>query len=153
MALPVSPDNPYGLGDDTRDTPVRSESESGRDYNWATQRTWKVVNLAANRRGTGGLQARAEGVHPTADGCVDAAVRARAGDRPPALGDARASDERWPCGAYPTQSDADGGITRWIADDEPLEDVDVVLWYVFGIHHITRVEDWPIMPVDTCPSG
>ena len=25
----------------------------------------------------------------------------------------------------------------------------MVLWYVFGIHHITRVEDWPIMPVDT----
>jgi primary-amine oxidase len=24
----------------------------------------------------------------------------------------------------------------------------VVLWYVFGIHHITRIEDWPIMPVD-----
>jgi primary-amine oxidase len=25
----------------------------------------------------------------------------------------------------------------------------VVLWYVFGIHHITRPEDWPVMPVDT----
>ena len=24
-----------------------------------------------------------------------------------------------------------------------------MLWYVFGIHHITRMEDWPIMPVDT----
>ncbi len=23
-----------------------------------------------------------------------------------------------------------------------------MLWYVFGIHHITRMEDWPIMPVD-----
>jgi primary-amine oxidase len=34
----------------------------------------------------------------------------------------------------------------------------VVLWYVFGIHHITRVEEWPIMAVDTVsvwlkPSG
>ena len=36
----------------------------------------------------------------------------------------------------------------WVADDEPLENEDVVLWYVFGIHHITRVEDWPIMPAD-----
>ena len=25
----------------------------------------------------------------------------------------------------------------------------MVLWYVFGIHHITRLEDWPVMPVDT----
>jgi primary-amine oxidase len=24
----------------------------------------------------------------------------------------------------------------------------VVMWYVFGIHHITRPEDWPVMPVD-----
>ena len=39
----------------------------------------------------------------------------------------------------PTQSRADDGLTRWIADDEPLENTDVVLWYVFGIHHITRV--------------
>ena len=25
----------------------------------------------------------------------------------------------------------------------------MVLWYVFGIHHITRPEDWPVMPADT----
>ena len=35
------------------------------------------------------------------------------------------------------------------ATTQPLEDTDVVLWYVFGIHHIPRVEDWPMMPVDT----
>ena len=23
-----------------------------------------------------------------------------------------------------------------------------MLWYVFGIHHITRPEDWPVMPSD-----
>ena len=40
-------------------------------------------------------------------------------------------------------------MTRWIADDEQLENTDVVLWYVFGIHHVTRVEDWPVMPADT----
>jgi primary-amine oxidase len=58
-------------------------------------------------------------------------------------------DQRWPCGKYPTQSTVDTGLTEWIKDDAPLENADVVLWYVFGIHHIPRVEEWPIMPVDT----
>ena len=59
-------------------------------------------------------------------------------------------EERWPAGVYPTQSTTDaGGMSEWIADDEPLEDADVVLWYVFGIHHVPRPEDWPVMPADT----
>ena len=58
-------------------------------------------------------------------------------------------DEKWPCGTYPTQSLTDDGLTKWIADDESLINTDVVLWYVFGLHHITRPEEWPIMPVDT----
>jgi primary-amine oxidase len=68
------------------------------------------------------------------------------------------ADERWPAGAYPTQSTLDTGISEWIKDDASLENTDVVLWYVFGIHHITRVEEWPVMPVDVVsfwlkPSG
>ena len=34
----------------------------------------------------------------------------------------------------------------FIADDAPLEDTDVVLWYTLGAHHIVRPEDWPVMP-------
>jgi primary-amine oxidase len=60
-----------------------------------------------------------------------------------------AADERWPCGPFPNQSSVDEGLPAWTAANRPIEDTDVVLWYVFGIHHITRMEDWPIMPVDT----
>ena len=34
------------------------------------------------------------------------------------------------------------------ADDAPLENTDVVVWYTFGAHHVVRPEDWPVMPVD-----
>ncbi len=35
------------------------------------------------------------------------------------------------------------------AADRSIADTDIVLWHVFGIHHIPRPEDWPVMPVDT----
>ena len=54
-------------------------------------------------------------------------------------------DERWPCGDFPVQSEHDSGLAAWTRADRPIEDTDVVLWYVFGIHHITRPEDWPVM--------
>ena len=27
-------------------------------------------------------------------------------------------------------------------------DKDVVLWHVFGAHHVPRLEDWPMMPFE-----
>jgi primary-amine oxidase len=150
-ALPVSDSNPYGLAVVTDATPVRSESESARDFNWSAQRSWQVVN--PNRVNAVGSN-RAYKLVPSASipPLMDAETPQYL--RAPVIGHTvwvtrQHDDERWPCGAYPTQSTADDGMTRWIADDEPLENTDVVLWYVFGIHHITRVEDWPVMPADT----
>jgi primary-amine oxidase len=150
-ALPVSDDNPFGLDLVTNATPIRSEAEAGRDYRWETQRSWKVVNATrTNRHGTNTAYklVPTSCFPPMMDPATDQYLRA------PVIGHTlwvthHHDDERWPAGAHPTQSEADEGMTRWIADDEPLEGTDVVLWYVFGIHHITRVEDWPIMPADT----
>jgi primary-amine oxidase len=150
-ALPVSDDNPFGLDLVTNATPVRSEAEAGRDYRWETQRSWKVVNpTRTNRHGTNTAYklVPTSCFPPMMDPATDQYLRA------PVIGHTlwvtrHHDDERWPAGAHPTQSERDEGMTRWIADDEPLEGTDVVLWYVFGIHHITRVEDWPIMPADT----
>jgi len=149
-AEPISPGNPYGLGLVTRATPIRSEAESARDFDWAAQRSWKIVNPNnTNRLGTNVAYklVPSASIPPLMDPTAPQYLRA------PVIGHTvwvtrRHEDERWPCGAYPTQSAEDAGISRWIADDESLENTDLVLWYVFGIHHITRVEDWPIMPAD-----
>jgi primary-amine oxidase len=160
VAPPVSDDNPYGLALVTASTPITSEANGARDYNWDTQRSWKVMNSdKLNRHGT-----------PVAYKLVPGAAFPALMDpstpqylRAPVIGHTlwvtrHDDDERWPCGKYPTQSTVDTGLTEWIKADAPLENVDVVLWYVFGIHHIPRVEEWPIMPVDTIsfwlkPSG
>ena len=59
-------------------------------------------------------------------------------------------DERYPAGEYPNQHAGGDGLPRWTAADRSLEDTDIVLWYVFGSHHVPRLEDWPVMPVVTC---
>jgi primary-amine oxidase len=150
-ALPVSEENPYGLSVVTDSTPIRSEAESARDVNWAAQRSWKVVNpTRTNAWGSN----TAYKLVPTASIPPLMAPETPQYRRAPVIGHTlwvtrQHEDQRWPCGDYPTQSLVDTGMTEWIKDDEALEDTDVVLWYVFGIHHITRVEDWPIMPADT----
>ncbi len=159
VAPPISPENPYGLALTTQATTIASESESARDFKWETQRAWKVMNSTKkNRHGTNTAYKLVPGAAiPSLLDPASAVIQ-----RAPVVGHtlwvtAHDDRERWPAGDYPTQSDggADSGpephqqgIARWIAEDAPLVATDVVLWYVFGIHHITRVEDWPMMPVD-----
>ena len=150
-ASPIGPQNPSGLGVTTVATPLTSESEGARDYDWNTQRGWKVANPSRlNAHGS----PVAYKLVPTASVPPllgpDTPVRRRANVIGHQLWVTAHDDaERWPCGDYPTQSLDDTGLPVWMAANRPLENADVVLWYVFGIHHITRVEDWPVMPVDT----
>jgi primary-amine oxidase len=51
-------------------------------------------------------------------------------------------------GPYPNQSAGDDGLPEWTAADRSLVDTDVVLWHTFGVTHIPRPEDWPVMPVE-----
>lgn len=150
VAPPVSEDNPYGLALVTKATPITSEAESARDFDWSTQRSWKVVNPnKTNAHGTNVAYKLAPGA------CFPAMMDPATPQflRAPVIGHtlwvtANSPDERWPAGNYPVQSETDAGMSEWIKDNAPLENTDVVLWYVFGIHHITRMEEWPIMAVD-----
>jgi len=149
-ALPVGPGNPDGLGLVVRSTPLRTEEEGKQDYDWQAQRCWTVVNDAV--RSSLGV--------PVGYKLIPAGSFPPLLDRSsPVLRQAGAightlwvtpyrEDERWPCGDFPNLSDGDSGLPRWTAANRPIENTDVVLWYVFGIHHITRPEDWPVMPVD-----
>ena len=56
--------------------------------------------------------------------------------------------ERFPSGDYPNQHSGGAGLPAWTKADRPIENTDVVLWYTLGSHHITRPEDWPVMPTD-----
>jgi primary-amine oxidase len=57
-------------------------------------------------------------------------------------------EERYPAGEYPFQHEGGAGLPSWTKQNRNLVNKDVVMWYVFGVNHITRLEDWPVMPVE-----
>ena len=149
-ALPVEAANPHGLALRQTSTPLRTESEGIQDYNWHTQRAWKVVNeRVRNRLGTpvGYKLVPGAALPPMFDPQSPVVRRAQV------IGHTLwvtpfDEEERWPCGEFVVQSREDRGLPVWTAQNRSIEDTDIVLWYVFGIHHITRPEEWPIMSVD-----
>jgi len=55
--------------------------------------------------------------------------------------------ERYPAGDYPNQHTGGDGLPKYTEADRNLKDEELVAWYVAGATHITRVEDFPVMPV------
>jgi len=56
------------------------------------------------------------------------------------------SKEVYAAGDFPNQSKGGGGLPAWIAKPQNINNKDIVVWPTIGFHHVTRVEDWPIMP-------
>jgi primary-amine oxidase len=149
-ALPIGPENPHGLALVQRNTPLRTEAEGKQDSNWHTQRAWKVVNDGVtNRLGSpvGYKLVPGGSFPPMLDPSSPVMRRAQAINHTLWVTPFH-EDERWPCGEFVVQSEGDRGLPVWTAQNRSIENTDVVLWYVFGIHHITRPEEWPVMSVD-----
>jgi primary-amine oxidase len=48
-------------------------------------------------------------------------------------------------GDYVFDGAPDDGLKKWTSGNRQIEYEDVVLYYVVGVTHIPRVEDWPMM--------
>jgi primary-amine oxidase len=54
--------------------------------------------------------------------------------------------ERYAGGRFAMMSDGSDSLGTWTARDRRIDNRDIVAWYTVGFHHITRTEDWPVMP-------
>ena len=148
-AVPLGPENPYGNGWYGVATLLETEQTAQRLIDPLVGRYWKIVNPhVSNRLGqpVGFKLIPGENVLPFAH--PESPIMKRAGFMAHHLWvTPYHPDENFPAGPYPNQHPGGEGLPQWTQSDRALENTDVVLWYVFGHHHIPRPEDWPVMPV------
>jgi primary-amine oxidase len=147
-SAPAGKDNPMSNSILMEENVLKSELKAQRDMNLATARKWKVVSASAkNALGdpTGYTLIPGENSVPY---LLDAApVRQKGRFIDHHLWVTRyAEDELYAAGPYPNQSEAGQGLPAWTKADRDLDGKDVVVWYTFGVTHIPRPEDWPVMP-------
>lgn len=152
VAPPMGPDNPMGNAFFVEQRPLDSELNARRKVDFEKSRYWKVINpghLNAMGKPTGfkletpsAIQAY---THP------DGPSGQRSGFMYHHLWvTPHAAEERFPAGEFMNHSTGDDGLPAWTAQDRPVSDTDIVLWHAFGLHHIPRLEDYPVQPCVLC---
>jgi primary-amine oxidase len=150
VRIPMGDDNPFGNAFTWSHTPLRTEQEAQREADTSVARVWEVQST--NRTNYVGKPTAYHLIpQPTALLMADPAstVAARAAFATKHLwGTAYDPEERWPAGRYPNAHAGGAGLPAYTADDRSIDGADLVLWHTFGLTHVPRPEDWPIMPVD-----
>ena len=134
-----------------RQTTLKSELAARRDMDLSTARRWLVASATKmNDLGQHTAYALVPGENAPSFQAPGSAPRRRA---------SFLEHQLWVTQFDPRQMYASGewvnlmrerdGVEMWSADDRPLVDKDVVLWYTFSVLHLPRPEDWPVMPAHT----
>jgi primary-amine oxidase len=150
VPAPAGQANPWGNAFAPRVTLLESELPARRHVDPSKSRSWKIVNRS-QLNGVG---------QPTAYKLLPVSTPALLADPDSSVGRRAAfaahnlwvtpfaEDERRAAGDYPNQHVGGAGLPEWTAQDRPVVDTDIVLWHSFGVTHIPRPEDWPVMPVE-----
>ena len=160
--LPPDPEtNPRGRAWTVEHTVFGKEREAERNLNAGTSRTWVVYNPAS----------RSELGHPAGyevepEGNTASSFPAARFGEPSSFTQRHVwitkydPAQTYAAGRYPNQAPegyADD-LFHYAQDDDDIYKQDIVLWYSLGFTHVTRPEDYPIMPagrvsVDFAPKG
>jgi len=148
-ALPIGPANPNGNAWVSRRTLLARESAAQRSVDPLAGRYWVVTNPAvSNSLGQPVGYKLVPGENVGAFAHPDSSIARRAGFIMKHLWVTRYErTELFAAGDYPNQHPGGAGLPAYVKADRPLEQSDIVLWYSVGSHHISRSEEWPVMPV------
>lgn len=145
--LAQGPGNEHGNAWRQKETTLRRELEAQRLADPLAGRYWKIFN-ASVRNATGAPVAyklEPEG-RPTLLAEPGSPFARRAAFAARHLWVTRHDpSERYAAGPYPNQHPGGDGLPRWTRADREIEDKDVVVWHSFGLTHVCKPEDWPII--------
>jgi len=149
IAEPPGPANPYGNAFRLRETPVTVEG--GRLRAPERERYWKFASAERTNAMGKPTAYKLEPVHSLTPFNHPEGVSGR---RMPFIYNhlwvtPHHPEERFPAGEFVNHSDGSDGLPRWISAGRSVEGADIVAWHVFGLHHMPRLEDFPVQPVVT----
>jgi primary-amine oxidase len=149
-SVPAGPENPHGNAFRAVATPLRTELEAQQSVDPLAARRWRIANdRVENSFGEPVAYNLLPGENVRPFALPEAGISKRAAMMANHLWvTPYAADERYPTGDYPNQHAGGAGLPEWTKADRSIEATDVVVWYVFGSHHVPRPEDWPVMPVE-----
>lgn len=148
-AMPRSDFNPHGVGYTVDETVV--ENSCGLDIDYEANRTFKIQNVAVKNPVNGKPVAYKIHVPPFQKMLADSDSfhhkRAEFADHNLYVTKYR-DGELYAGGKYTNQSRGGAGVRAWANRRESVKDADLVLYIQFGLQHATRIEDFPVMPVE-----
>lgn len=150
FAHPLGEKNPYGGAYEVQETVLHTEAIAQRIIDPFKSRFWKIINPTKKNHLGKAVGYKLVPGHQTFPLALrESALGKRAQFMYHHLWVTLNSPrERYPAGDYPFQHAGGAGLPEWTRANRTLENKDVVLWYVFGVNHIPRSEDWPVMPVE-----
>ena len=150
----LSPEkNPFGNAFTMSERNLQQESEAIRDVNLAESRAWMVMNK--NQKNSLGMPTSYM-LMPSTNSIYYPNFQANSRQRGEFAthhfwATRYKANELYAAGDYPNQGKKGRGLPQYTADNESLDNEDLVVWYTYGVTHIPRPEEWPIMTVH--PAG
>ncbi|GAB7346684.1 hypothetical protein MBLNU459_g1806t2 [Dothideomycetes sp. NU459] len=147
--MPRDSFNPHGTGYITKETVV--EQSGGYDLDFDVNRTFKIQNVNVRNPINGKPVAYKIHAPPFQKGIADhdsfTYKRAEFSDRNIYAVKHR-DGEFYAGGRYTNQSRGGTGVRSWAERNDKIVDDDLVVFVQFGINHIPRIEDFPVMPCE-----
>jgi primary-amine oxidase len=148
---PMGPENPYGNAFFAKATLLPTELEAQQMVDPLSARYWNFVNPDVKNwlgEPVGYKLLPGENTLPFAH--PESHVMQRAGfARKHVWVTPYTPGQNFPAGDYPNQHPGGAGLPAWTRANRSIENTDIVVWYTMVFNHISRTEDWPVMPMST----